>query len=251
MKLFTFLTVLLFAVALFTQGCVMIDSSLGLDPIDRGHSIVGSGHLVTLTPDFKNFKKIYLSHSFRARIEKGSASSVKIETDDNIEQYVRASQTDDEIHIGLEDNSYSNVTLTVVIVTPDLSLINVSGAASVTLNGFNLSHSLEIVSSGSCILNGTLNAADVVMKLSGGTIVNFTGGADDLQVEGSGGTVLRLLNFPVKTCKASLSGGSVSDVSVSDTLEVTLSGGSVFRYRGNPVMRLVSVSGGSTIQRLY
>ena len=251
MKIFALLTVIFCTVALFTPGCVMIDSSLGLDPIDRGHSIVGSGHLVTLTPDFRDFRKIFLSHGFRAKIEKGSSFSVKIETDDNIEQYVRAFQSGDEIHIGLEENSYSNVTLTVVIVTPDLSLINASGATSVSLNGFNLSHGVEIVSSGACMFSGNLNASSVVMKLSGSSIVDLTGRADNLEVEESGATVLRLLSFPVKTCKASLSGGSVSDVSVSDTLDVTLSGGSVFRYKGNPVMRTVSVSGGSIIQRLY
>ena len=59
MKIFALLTVIFCTVALFTPGCVMIDSSLGLDPIDRGHSIVGSGHLVTLTPDFRDFRKIF------------------------------------------------------------------------------------------------------------------------------------------------------------------------------------------------
>jgi len=73
------------------------------------------------------------------------------------------------------------------------------------------------------------------MKLSGSSSVDLTGGADNLDIFGSGAMVLRLLNFPVKTCKAALSGGSVSDVSVSDVLEISLSGGSVFRYKGIPL----------------
>lgn len=239
------------AIALAATGCVMVDPTFGVGPADGRNSIVGSGHLVTVTLDFRGFRRIFLSHAFTARIERGASYSVKVETDDNIEQYVRANQSGDEIHIGLEDNSYSNATLNVVIVTPDVSLIDASGAASVSVSGFSLSHNVELVGSGASIFKGNLSATEVVMKLSGSSTVDLTGSADNLDIDGSGAMVLHLLGFPVKSCKATLSGGSVSDINVSDALEISLSGGSVFRYKGNPVMRVISISGGSIIQRLY
>jgi len=251
MKTFALLTATLIAFALAAPGCVMIDSSLGLDPTDNRPAIVGSGHPVSVTLNFTNFRRIFLSHAFKARIDKGSSYSVRVETDDNIGQYVRAYQSGDEIHIGMEENNYRNTTLTVVIVTPDVSLIDASGAASLSVSGFSLSHSVELVGSGASVFKGDLSATEVVMRLSGSSTVDLTGGADKLDIGGSGAMVLHLLNFPVRTCKADLTGGSVSDVSVSDSLEISLSGGSVFRYKGNPVMRIVSVSGGSIIQRLY
>lgn len=251
MKTFTVLTAALIVFALVAPGCVMIDSSLGVDPIDDRASIVGSGHLVSVTLNFTNFRKIFLSHAFKARIDKGSSYSVRVETDDNLGQYVRAYQSGDAIHIGLEDNSYRNATLTVVIVTPDLSLIDASGAASVLIGGFDLSHNVELSGSGASVFKGNLSATEVALKLSGASTVDLNGSADKLDVECSGAVVLHLLEFPVRTCRAALSGASVSDVSVSDSLEVSLSGGSVFRYKGNPVTRVVSISGGSVIQRLY
>lgn len=251
MKTFTELTAAIIAFALVVPGCVMIDSSLGLDPIDNRPAIVGSGHLVSVTLNFTNFRNISLSHGFKAKIEKGSSYSVRVEIDDNIEQYLRAYQSGDAIHIGLEDNNYRSATLTVTIVTPDLSVIEASGAASVSVSGFTLAHNVELTGSGASAFKGDLSATEVILTMSGASSVDLSGRADKLGIEGSGAIVLRLLGFPVKTCKVGLSGASVSEVSVSDSLEVTLSGGSVFRYKGNPVTRVVSISGGSIIQRLY
>jgi len=251
MKTFRFLIAAFMTLALFVTGCVVVDPTIGVGPIDERQAVVGSGHIVTVMLNFKNFKKIYLSHAFKARIDKGSSYSVRLETDDNIEKYVRAYQSADEIHIGLDDYSYRNPTLTVVIETPDVSVINASGAASISLSGFELSHRVELVGSGASVFKGDFTATEVVMTLSGSSTVELTGGAETLEINGSGAMVLHLLGFPVRTCKATLTGGSVSDVSVSDLLEVSLSGGSVFRYKGNPVMRIVSISGGSIIQRVY
>jgi len=252
MKTIRFILTAFLTIALFASGCVLVDPSIGIGPIDERQSIVGSGHLVTVTLNFRDFRRIFLSHAFKARIDRGNSYSVRVETDDNIEQYVRAYQSGDGIYIGLENNnSYGNTTLNVVMTTPDVSLIDASGASSVSVSGFSVSHNVELVGSGASVFKGDLNAGEVVMKLSGSSTVDLTGGADNLDIYGSGAMVLHLLHFPVKTCKADLSGGSVSDVSVSDALELTLSGGSVFRYKGNPVMRVISVSGGSIIQRLY
>lgn len=251
MKTFTLLMTTLLAAALLAPGCVMIDSSLGLDQTDNRPAIVGSRHIITVSYSFKNFTKIHLSHAFKARIEKGSSYSVRIETDDNIEPYLKAYQSSDEIHIGLEDNSYRDVTLNVIIQTPDVALINASGAAVVNLSGFEFTHRVDLIGSGASVFTGTLNAAEIYLELSGSSSVDLTGSAEKLDVNGSGALALHLLGFPVRICKATLSGASASDVSVSDTLEVSLSGGSVFRYKGNPVVRVVSISGGSVIQKVY
>jgi hypothetical protein len=251
MKTVRFLFATSMALALLVSGCVVVDPSIGVGPMDNQRAVVGSGHLVSVTLNFRNFSKIYLSHAFKARIERGSSYSVRVETDDNLEEFVRAYQSGDEIHIGLENNSYRNTTMNVYIQMPDVSLIDASGAATVSVGGFELWHPVELSASGASVFSGDLSATDVALRLSGSSAVNLAGWAESLTIEGSGGIVLHLLGFPVKTCKATLSGGSVSDVSVSDLLEISLSGGSVFRYKGNPVMRIVSLSGGSVIQKLY
>ena len=176
--------------------------------------------------------------------------SVKVEIDDNIQPYLQAHQSGNTITIGLDDNSYKNVTVNVTIETPDVVYIESSGAGSVTFDGFDLDHDIQIVGSGASSFNGTLTARTVTFNLSGSSAVDLIGGADDLNVYGTGATQLALFDFPVKRCSVNMTGGSVSNVRVSENLEISLTGGSVLRYMGSPSTRIVTVTGGSVIQKV-
>ena len=240
-------------VLLSFPACVMVDDGFGGFGVDSGHGqhvVIGSGRLVVVTFGFRDFTRISLSHSFKATIRKSNSYSVKVEVDDNIEQYLTAHQSGSSIAIGLEDNSYKNITMNVTIETPDVSLIEGMGAASIRLDGFELDHDIQILATGASIINGNLTAREVSFNLTGSSTVALTGRADDLIVYGTGATQLSLFDFPVKNCKAIMTGGSVSNVSVSDNLEVSLTGGSVLRYKGNPTTRILSVTGGSVIQKV-
>jgi hypothetical protein len=244
------ITAICLAVALSVPGCVMVDSLNGIDTNDNQQTVVGSGRIVSVSFDFTGFKKVSLNNAFKAKINRSNFYSVTVEIDDNVKQYLNVYQYGDEIFIGLENNTYRNTTAEVTIGTPDIERIETSGAVSVRMDGFVFAHGIEFVSSGSSSIGGNLTVGDVTFGLSGSTTVELTGSANSLLVNGSGATVLHLFDFPVKDCRANLSGGSTSNMSVSDNLEVNLSGGSIFRYKGNPVVRVISISGGSIIQKV-
>jgi hypothetical protein len=243
--------ILWFAAVMFSfPACVVVDPDLGIDSRHDQHAIVGSGRLVIVTFGFRDFSRISLSQSFKATIRKSESYSIRVEVDDNIKQYVLAHQSGNAVSIGLEDNSYSNVTMNVTIETPDVSSIEASGASSIRLDGFVLDHDLQVVASGASLINGNLTAREVTFNLTGSSNVELTGGANVLSVYGTGATQLSLFDFPVMTCKVNMTGGSVSNVRVSDYLEVSLTGGSVLRYKGNPSTKIISVTGGSVIQKV-
>ena len=244
------ITAISLAVILFISGCVMIDSLNGVETYGEQQTVIGSGRIVSIPLDFTHFKRISVSHAFKARVSRSNTYSVTVRIDDNIEQYLRAYQSGDEIFIGLENNSYRNTTQEVTIDMPDVEQINISGAVSVRLDGFVLDHAVGFAGSGSSIISGNLVASEVTFALSGSSTVELTGSSNSLLVNGAGATLLYLFDFPVKDCRANLSGSSASNVSVSDNLEVALSGGSVFRYKGNPEVRIISISGGSIIQKV-
>ena len=238
------------AVLLSFPACVMVDDGWGVNSGHDQHVVIGSGRVVIITFGFRDFTRISLNQSFKATIRKSNAYSVKVEVDDNIEQYLLAHQSGSSISIGLEDNSYKNITMNVTIETPDVSLIEATGAASIRLDGFELDHDIQILASGASVINGNLTAREVTFNLTGSSTVALTGRANDLNVYGTGAMQLSLFDFPVRNCKAVMTGGSVSNVSVSDNLEVSLTGGSVLRYKGNPTTRILSVTGGSVIQKV-
>ncbi len=250
MKHLKIFVVTLLALAVLVQGCVMIDSGVGFDSKKDGHAVFGSGRIIAIFLDFRDFNRISLSQAFTATIRKSSTYSVKVELDDNIQQYLIARQSGSAIAIGLEDNSYQNVTMRVTIETPDVSTLELSGAACIQFNDLALNHPLQIVGSGACTVGGGLVVGDLTLNLTGSSSVSLTGSASSLNVYGTGATQLSLFDFPVKRCTAVLTGGSLSDVRVSDYLEVNLTGGCVFRYKGDPPTKIFNAYGGSVIQKV-
>jgi hypothetical protein len=237
-------------IALTFPACVMVDPGTGYGSKHDQGGIVGSGKMIIIGFGFRDFTRIFFGHVFRATIRKSTTYSVKVEMDDNIKPYVQVHQSGNLLSIDLDDNTYSDITVNVTIETPDVSSIEAAGAGSVHLDGMYLDHDIQLTGSGSTVFNGTLTARTVTMNLQGSSTVELTGSADDLSAYGTGATQLALLNFPVKRCTVVMTGGSVSNVWASETLEVTLNGGAVLRYKGNPSTRIVDVAGGSFIQRV-
>ncbi len=235
-----------------TQGCVRIGSNInGFDFDDQYNSIVGSGKLITLTLGFRDFSHIYLHHAVKATIKKSDRFSIVLEIDDNLSGYLETSQAGNRITIGLKNGfSYKNTTIRAVIETPDVELLNLSGASSIELDQFNLANELFFDASGASVIKGNFNAQKINMQLSGASVVEFYGTGNELKVNGSGASVLNLLGYQLKKCDLNLSGASSSNIYVTEKLDVTLSGGSVLRYKGNPAIGIMNTSGGSVIQRL-
>jgi hypothetical protein len=238
------------AAILSLPACVLVDTDNGFDTGHGQQVIVGSGRVVVISFGFRDFSRISLSQSFKATVRKGNAYSIRVEVDDNIQQYVLAHQSGSAISIGLEDNSYKNITMNITIETPDVEFIEALGAGSIRLDGFDLNHDLQIIGSGASVINGNLFARGVTFNLTGSSTVDLTGRANDLTVFGTGATQLSLFEFPARNCKVIMTGGSVSNIQVSDNLEVSLTGGSLLRYKGNPATKIVSVTGGSVIQKV-
>jgi hypothetical protein len=128
----------------------------------------------------------------------------------------------------------------------------------------------EITASGGSdvIVRGTLNCPDLSLKLSGGSdfngevaVTNLTidqsGGSDsrikgkavNVKVEASGGSDFKGYDLNAEYAVIKASGGSDADVSVSKELAAEASGGSDVNYKGSPVIKYKSSSGGSSVSK--
>ena len=232
---------------------MVVDSNInGFDnDNDSRNSIYGSGHIISIHKDYSDFSKIEISTGFSVEIKKSDTYSVTIEVDDNLRTYVNSYKSDEKIFIGMESgNNYKDVTLRAVIETPDVNDITASGGTIIDVSGFNFDHNLSIDLSGGSVIKGSLNTGNFNLKLSGGGIAELDGRADDMTISGSGGCILNLFDFPVNNCAIDFSGGSIANINVSGKLNLALSGGSVLKYKGNPTLGTINISGGSILQKI-
>lgn len=103
-------------------------------------------------------------------------------------------------------------------------------------------------SGGSDVSFSGLSATLVDLQTSGGSDVKLEGATTNLKVNASGGSDVAAFQLKATNCTASLSGGSDADVYVTDALNVSLSGSSDVRCKGNPQNVEKTMSRGSSFK---
>ena len=229
-------------------GCVIGEVSIGEGEkiIGGGEKIKGSGDVVSLELDFDDFTRVELTHAARGTIAQGDEYRVVIRLDDNIidrlrvnntkvrvegnkAQFADGTRSGDELKIGLENGSYSNITFDIEIAMPNFTGLGLSGAARAELSGFAVAHAVNF-------------------DLSGASHLQLSGSGDDLVAHASGASNLQLGDFVCEDADIDFSGASRGTVNVQGTLDARLSGASSLSYKGNPTLGSVSTSGASVLQ---
>jgi hypothetical protein len=237
---------------LLMQACnINVDSTVGHDDEYGNNQIYGSSNFVTISKDFRNYDLLELNNQVKATIIKGEEYSISIQVNDNLLSYLDTYQKGNKVVIGLKGNyNYRNVHFDVIIETPDINSLNLNGASAVDISGFNFTHKLSVISSGASSIKGKLNSGGLDLNLSGASVVNLQGSTKDLMILGSGACNINLLDFEVNYGDINLSGASSAVLYVLNKLDLSISGASVFKCKGNPTFGRLNISGGSVFQKI-
>lgn len=213
-------------------------------------AVRGSGDVVTIEVPVDDFNRLAVSHSFDVNVSVGDEPSLTLRVDDNLESSLDVEVTDDTLRIGLQPRtSVSNATLEADVTVTSLDAVEGSGAVSIDL-GSLAGSTLELQLSGASDLNGAVDFDNVTGVLSGASNISLSGRVATLDVDASGASDLALLDLEVDGLIVSLSGASSAEVSVNDSIRASLSGASSLRYRGDPDVTTIDVSGASSIGRI-
>ncbi len=211
--------------------------------------VSGSGDVVTREMEFAGFDRIVASHAFNVEIRQGDSFRVVIRIDDNLEQYLQVHKQGRALRIGLQPDIsiQGRVTLEAEITMPELTGLDVSGASSVTIAGFESAEAFEAELSGASTLRGSIQSGDARMDISGASYVDLTGSVGDLTLDISGASTADLGGFSVNDADVEASGASKVTVKAGGRLDADASGASKVYYLGNPTMGRVETSGGAII----
>ncbi|HUP14734.1 MAG TPA: head GIN domain-containing protein [Acidimicrobiia bacterium] len=225
----------LFLLALVVSGCTAVG---------------GSGDVITIDVPIDAFRRLVVSHSFEVNVTVGDEPSLTLRVDDNLEASLNVGVTDDTVRIGLEPRTtVSNATLEADVTVTSLDAIEGSGAVDIHLGTMSGS-TLELHLSGASEADGAVDFGSMNGEISGASNVSLSGRVGTLDIEASGASDLSMLDLEVDVLTVRLSGASSAEVSVSDSIDASLSGASSLRYRGDPDVNTLDVSGASSIDKI-
>ncbi len=189
--------------------------------------VKGSGNVVTDHRDVSGFHGIEVGGIYQVEITAQKEYSVTVETDDNIVPLVKTDVEDGILKIESEGRISPKSAIRIVIATPDIDSLEISGVANVTLNN---------------VKNDALS-----IDSSGASKIAVNGETSKLTVDVSGATKIDANELKTESATVDANGASNVQLNVSGTLKADASGASHITYSGTPTSVQKSTTGVANI----
>lgn len=203
----------------------------------------GSGNVTSEKRDVSAFNKLEAGGIASVIIKKSEKRSVKIETDDNLQELIETKVKDGVLRIS-NDGCVKNVTrLDITIHTPELTGIELSGAAVIKGKGTFSSDDLVIETSGSGNIELDINVDKLEIEIDGSGEVDLKGNVNNGDIEITGAGELSAYKLIINEAEVEVSGSGKCKVNVSKTLDAEVTGTGEIIYKGNPPNMNTKVTG--------
>ncbi len=94
----------------------------------------------------------------------------------------------------------------------------------------------------------SLSGRDLKLESNGASSISVAGSVTNLEADFSGASKLNAKSLQAQSAKVSLNGASYADVTVTESLNASISGAGVLTYAGNPKSVEKNVGGVGRIQ---
>jgi len=214
--------------------------------LDRLTGISLSDKAVLLCGDeFNASDKLEVTLSDKAQLKglSAEATTIKVNLRKNAQASMNLRSLDalGRIEVSIDDNAKLKMTAHAYSTT-----VTADDNAEVTLSGENTL--LTLNSTGKSRLEVTDRTESTTCTLSGNSDIALTGSTDELSLKADGRAELDAPTYAVKRLKAVMTGGKAT-VSVSDELEMDLSGGSSLTFSGTPAMKIIKIEKSTLLPR--
>jgi hypothetical protein len=204
----------------------------------------GDGNIVTRERQLNGFNGVDVGGAMDVVVSQDSAYSVKIETDNNLQDLIDVFVDHGVLHVYTRDgfNPDPSRKTVVYVSAPQLKEFYVSGASSISSVG-----KIQATETVAADISGA-SQFNVELQLSGASQANVKGETRDLSIQSSGSSDIKAYELLSENANVDISGAGSAEVYASIKLDADASGASKIKYRGNATVNSNS-SGASSIVR--
>jgi hypothetical protein len=212
----------------------------------------GTGNVVMQARNVSNFDGVSVSSAMDLYVRQDSGFSVKVEIDDNLQQYIIVTKENGILHIRQEHNINLDATgkIKVFVSAPAFTSLSASGACGIfTENTISSSNPIDIGLTGASKATVELRSPKISADLSGASFLAIKGETRQFSIEGSGSSNVRCFDLLTEETFIDVSGASEAEVFASVKLDVKASGASEIKYKGNASVSQ-DVSGAGSVRKV-
>ncbi len=201
-----------------------------------GKTIHGDGNIITENRKATKAEKIVLKGNFDIILVPGTATSVSIETDENLQEYVLMSESNDGLVFKTKSkfNLKSDHGIKITITTPRLTGIHLAGSGNVKgTDKFTGGDKLKIEIAGQGDVDLLVNTPKIDVDIKGSGNVNLQGETKtaSFDIAGTGDCNAELLKSENASIK--IAGNGNVKVYADISLDIKIMGSGDVFYKGN------------------
>lgn len=216
-----------------------------------GERVRGNGNIVRTQRNPGNFKSIEASGSVEVHIKQDGASSVTLETDENLLEYVELFTDGNTLVIRTKKgyNLDPSEEIIVYATAPSFEKLDVSGASRIIGEGTISGNELEVGASGASEISMNVDVSKLQADLSGASILKLKGAAANFSTGASGACKIKCIDLATEEATLDISGATNAEITANKQLNIDASGASNIDYRGNANINQKS-SGASSVRKI-
>jgi hypothetical protein len=220
---------------LFTTVLFLMLIASCLNPFHK--TIRGDGNITTSQRNVSSAQRIKCSGSYDVQLTQGSPVSVKIEADQNLQDYIVTDINGDElvIHTKNDINIDPTQKVKVFITTDRLERFQLNGSGNVTTtNKFTGGDHLDLGIAGSGNIHFDVNTPQVNSSISGTGDIYLSGETRDSKIDIAGSGNYHADDLKSENATVKIAGTGDAHLFANNTLNINIAGVGNVYYKGNP-----------------
>ncbi|RYY95918.1 MAG: DUF2807 domain-containing protein [Chitinophagaceae bacterium] len=212
--------------------------------------VAGNGHLVARERSVGSFSEVEVSGPIEVVLAQGAAGPVRVETDENLHDYIEIDVRGNRLFIKSRNNTNLNprAGLKVYVSAPAFANLRVSGSGKFSSPGRISGPRIEVdvVGSGDVALD--LDTPETSTDISGSGSIRLQGTTRHLHSEIHGSGDLYAYNLLSERTRVNINGSGNAQVYASKRLDIDINGSGDVSYKGAGTVNQ-SVNGSGDIRK--
>jgi hypothetical protein len=217
-----------------------------------GKRVHGNGNIKTEDRQVSSFKRVEVGGAAKVLVSQGDHSGVKIETDENLLQYMEVRQEGDKIFIHERRGFNLKPTreIRIYVTAPVFNSIDASGACDIIgETKITNPENLDLHVSGAGDIKMEIDAPSLSAEVTGSGSINLKGQTKDVSLDLTGAANAHCYDLQAENTKVEISGAGDAEVYASVKLDAEVSGAGSVKYKGNASNVSQHVSGAGSVHK--
>ena len=211
--------------------------------------VKGNGKLIEKTRQVGNFESLGVSGSFDVFLVKGQEGKIIVNVEENLEPYLVTEVDNGKLKVRWKKGTNVRTTKStkVTVHFEELSGVALSGSGDIISKDAIVTDKLGIAVAGSGDIRLELQAEKSAAAVSGSGDIELSGSSTSFEAAVAGSGDIEAYDLKTDTAELKISGSGTIHANVESELFARISGSGNIKYKGNPRIEDVKVSGSGNV----